>query len=186
MPADVVRRIFEPFFTTKFTGRGLGLSAVHGIARSHGGAVCVTSAPGAGTTFRVYLAVPAEEPTVRTPQIVHTPMRIGYSVRRTTSPTGHSAGVAVVEPASRQPAVVAAHSPRQMGKPISLKWRHCWGVAEVLAAVAVVAAVRAAAAATAGSAAVAAATVATAGSAAVAPVPPMATVASGATALGQG
>ncbi len=40
-------RIFDPFFTTKFTGRGLGLSAVAGIVRSHG--------PGRGTTLKLWL-----------------------------------------------------------------------------------------------------------------------------------
>jgi PAS domain S-box-containing protein len=55
MDAALSARIFEPFFTTKFQGRGLGLAAVAGIVRAQRGAIVVTSAPGAGTTFRVLL-----------------------------------------------------------------------------------------------------------------------------------
>ncbi len=53
MSADVRNKIFDPFFTTKFTGRGLGLSAVLGIIRSHEGGLSIESAEGIGTTFRV-------------------------------------------------------------------------------------------------------------------------------------
>jgi CheY-like chemotaxis protein len=54
MDAATQSRIFEPFFTTKFLGRGLGLSAVHGIIAAHSGLLRLHSAPGKGTTFEVY------------------------------------------------------------------------------------------------------------------------------------
>jgi len=57
IPPGIQSRIFEPFFTTKAigSGSGMGLSMVHGIATDNGGGVDVTSIPGKGTRFDVYL-----------------------------------------------------------------------------------------------------------------------------------
>ena len=55
--AEHLGRIFEPFYTTKPAGKGtgLGLSQVYGFANQSGGAVTVTSRPGVGSTFTLYL-----------------------------------------------------------------------------------------------------------------------------------
>lgn len=61
MDEEAQRRAFEPFFTSKQTvGVGLGLSAVHGIVRSHGGLIEITSAPGQGTRIAVVLPACSE------------------------------------------------------------------------------------------------------------------------------
>ncbi|WP_168218732.1 ATP-binding protein [Limnoglobus roseus] len=75
MPPDVLAAAFDPFFSTKGPGRGLGLSAVRGVAHTHGGLVTVASEVGVGTTVSVQLVnkpqsdpactpPPSREPTV--------------------------------------------------------------------------------------------------------------------------
>jgi two-component system cell cycle sensor histidine kinase/response regulator CckA len=61
MREEVRRRVFEPFFSTKAGSdpAGLGLSTVYGVVLQSGGQVAVESAPGAGSTFLVYLPVMA-------------------------------------------------------------------------------------------------------------------------------
>jgi signal transduction histidine kinase len=55
MTEETQARIYDPFFTTKVAGRGLGLAAVQGIVRAHGGAIKLSYQPGKGTTFEILL-----------------------------------------------------------------------------------------------------------------------------------
>jgi len=68
--SSVMERIFEPYFTTKGVGEGtgMGLAVVYGIARDHGGDIRVSSEPGKGTAFHLYL--PLIEPGIAERKII--------------------------------------------------------------------------------------------------------------------
>ncbi|HEX4183662.1 MAG TPA: ATP-binding protein [Caulobacteraceae bacterium] len=70
VPPELVSRVFDPFFTTKQggPGAGLGLSQVHGFMHQSGGGVDLESAPGEGTTVRLYLPASEGPAVVRPPE----------------------------------------------------------------------------------------------------------------------
>ena len=77
MEKETLERIFDPYFTTKVQdeGTGLGLAVVHGIVKSHGGAIRAVSIPGQGSTFHCYLPLiePRREEKCR-PQAEQVPL----------------------------------------------------------------------------------------------------------------
>ncbi len=66
MDQETLSRIFDPFFTTKEVGKGtgMGLSIVHGIIESYGGAITVESEVGKGSTFHIYFPI-TEKPATQ-------------------------------------------------------------------------------------------------------------------------
>jgi len=67
MDQDTQRKIFEPFFTTKSSsvGTGLGLAMVQGYIEMLRGVVDVTSSPGKGTRFDIYLPLSSNKVSIQ-------------------------------------------------------------------------------------------------------------------------
>jgi len=90
MPAVVQQRLFEPYFTTKPFGRGtgLGLSTAYGVVKQHGGTMTCTSAPGKGTTLRVFLP--------RCGQVLDAPAVAPAGIESAPAPPVRSAGATIL------------------------------------------------------------------------------------------
>lgn len=80
IPAGLLDKVFKPFFTTKgkSKGTGLGLAVVQNVVTRHGGAVGVSSVPGRGATFHVYLPRLLAPPVAASPDA--SPARDGCRV----------------------------------------------------------------------------------------------------------
>ena len=119
MTPEARARIFEPFFTTKELGKGtgLGLSVVYGIVAQSGGFISVDTAPGKGSTFRVYF--PRTSKTPREPSDPPPSSRTGGTetillveddaqVRVAVATTLRRAGYHVIESANAGEALLAS------------------------------------------------------------------------------
>ena len=62
IPRGYLAKVFDPYFTTKEEGRGLGLASCYSIIKKHDGQIEVTSEPGKGTAFTLYLPASEEKP----------------------------------------------------------------------------------------------------------------------------
>jgi two-component system cell cycle sensor histidine kinase/response regulator CckA len=108
---EVRQKLFDPFFTTKGAGRGLGLSAVLGIVRAHGGRIDVRSQPDVGSNFSVTFPASPSRPRRRADSLPPAPaQRQGTvlvvdderAIRRSVRAILEHAGYRVLEAADGQ------------------------------------------------------------------------------------
>ena len=62
IPPPLLDKIFDPYFTTKESGSGLGLATTYSVLTRHGGSVRVSSQPGVGTVFCLYIPASLKAP----------------------------------------------------------------------------------------------------------------------------
>lgn len=118
MSEETKARMFDPFFTTKADGHGLGLAAVLGIVRGHGGCIRVDTAIGSGTSVQVFLRAAETGPAaVRTePRVKLEPLQgivlvvdDQAEVRAAASAMLRSAGLRAMTASSGAEAIEAIH-----------------------------------------------------------------------------
>jgi CheY-like chemotaxis protein len=82
MDLKIRESIFEPFFTTKEVGKGtgLGLAMVYGIIKQHDGNIHVSSEPGKGTTFSIYLPIVRAGTEERKKPVTSVPLGKGETI----------------------------------------------------------------------------------------------------------
>ncbi|HEX8949765.1 MAG TPA: PAS domain S-box protein [Dissulfurispiraceae bacterium] len=68
IPKEYLQKIFDPYFTTKQKGSGLGLATTYSIIRNHNGYIEVTSEPGAGSAFTLYLPASEKQSVEKKPE----------------------------------------------------------------------------------------------------------------------